>query len=287
VIQTGTLPYFDFLLALLAQNNASVEKSFGRHVHWGYWPDPRSAVCDDDDYARAAERLTLELCRAAQVNSEEVVLDVGCGFGGTVASINERQSGMRLTGLNLDHRQLERARARVLPLNGNVIGFCQGDACRLPFADASFDRVLAVECIFHFPSRQEFFKEAFRVLRRGGTLALSDFVPAILFRPLARVATEAPALARYQYFGRCDLRYTLGGYRRLAAATGFEPVVERDITDHTLPTYRYLQHLLRHAALVEGITDRAASLIGLLKVLGVFKLLNYYVLAFRKPPGAN
>lgn len=283
MIETGTLPYFDFLLALLAQNNTSVEKSFGRHVHWGYWDKPADAVCDDDDYALAAEQLTLELCKAARIGSSESILDVGCGFGGTVASINERHGRTQLTGLNLDHRQIERARQQVSAMNGNSIEFCQGDACRLPFADASFDRVLAVECIFHFPSREEFFKEAFRVLRPGGTLALSDFVPATLFRPVARLATEAPRLARYQYFGRCNLQYTVGNYRALAASTGFDPLVQRDITRNTLPTYRYLQHLLRHSALIEGITDRAADLVGLLKVLGICKLLNYYLFAFSKP----
>src|SRR5438034_5931485 len=44
----------------------------------------------------------------------------------------------------------------------------EADACALPFPDASFDRVLAVECIFHFPSRLRFLKEAARVLKPGG-----------------------------------------------------------------------------------------------------------------------
>ena len=42
--------------------------------------------------------------------------------------------------------------------------------------DAAFDRVLAVECIFHFPSRLQFLKEACRVLRPGGLLALSVII---------------------------------------------------------------------------------------------------------------
>ena len=90
MIEQAQLPYFDFLLALLSQHNPSIEKSFGRHVHWGYWDRPATAICDDDDFARAAERLTVELCGAADIGSGDKVLDAGCGFGGTVASLNER-----------------------------------------------------------------------------------------------------------------------------------------------------------------------------------------------------
>lgn len=278
------LPYFDFLLALLAQNNRSIEKSFGRHVHWGYWLEPDAAICDDDDYAAAAERLTIELCDAAGVVSGERVLDAGCGFGGTLISLNDRRTRMDMTGLNLDSRQLGRARQLILPRSGNRVDLCQGDACKLPFADQSFDRVLAVECIFHFPSRERFFGEAFRVLRPGGTLALSDFVPSLFFLPLARALTESPRFARFQYFGRCNLRFNIGRYRRMAAQTGFVPLVERNITGNIIPTYRYLQNLLGRAAAIEGITEKVAVVASILKIISGLKLLNYYLLAYAKPP---
>ena len=260
----------------------AVEKSFGRHVHWGYWDRPEEAVCDDEDYARAAEHLTLELCSLAGIEAGDKVLDVGCGFGGTIASLNERYDDLALTGLNIDGRQLQRAREQVRPLQSNRVDFCQGDACRLPFPDAAFDRLLAVECIFHFPSRELFFTEACRVLKPGGILALSDFIPSPLLLPVAGLGMSS-RFGRYNYFGRCDIRYRLGRYRRLATEAGLVSVVERNITANTLPTYRYLQALIRRKATLKGHTDRAGPLIGLLRLLGVLGLLNYYLLSFRKP----
>jgi len=281
-----TLPYFDFILALIAQANPAVEKSFGRHVHFGFWSDPASARGADSDFAQAAEQLSLELCQAGEITSGESVLDAGCGFGGTLAFLNERHHDMRLVGLNLESRQLDRARQLIQPTAGNVLELHQGDACALPFADASFDRVLAVECIFHFPSRARFLSEAFRVLRPGGTLALSDFVPAAPFQPLARVVTEAPMLARFQYFGRCDISCTVRAYRRLIRRVGFEPLAERNVTRNILPTYRYLKGLLSNAAAIEGITGPVTHFMEVLRLASALGLLNYYVMAFRKPADA-
>lgn len=275
-MNNGGLPYFDFLLRQLARHDPAIETSFGRHVHWGYWPEPASAVADARDYAEAAERLTRELCGLAGLREGSRILDVGCGFGGTLASLNETYRSLELTGLNIDGRQLERARTLVQPLHGNRVAFCQGDAVALPFPDRAYDSVLAVECIFHFPSRERFFQEAFRVLQPGGCLALSDFVPSTLFQPMARMARWAP-LRKFNYFGQCDVGYNLRRYRRLAEATGFQVEVMRDITPHTLPTYRYLRHLLG------GMDRHYGFLVDWLQLIGRLGLLNYYLMAFRKP----
>ena len=283
----ANLPYFDFLLDLLAAKNSGIEKAFGRHVHWGYWPDPAGAVCDDDDYAAAADQLTLELCAAAGVSSREQVLDAGCGFGGTLALLNERFQRMDLRGLNIDARQLDRARSLVVAGAGNAIRFDQGDACALPYPDGSFDRILAVECVFHFASRERFFREALRTLRPGGTLTLSDFVPARLSLPVVRLATEFPALNRFQYFGPCNLRCTIHGYRRLARRTGFATLIERNVTRHTSPTYGYLKQLVRRSDLPGTIRKSAMALLDVMRLASRAGLLNYYLLSYGKPAGSG
>jgi ubiquinone/menaquinone biosynthesis C-methylase UbiE len=277
------LPYFDYLLAAFAKGDASLEKSFGHHVHWGYWEFPEQARLTLEDFSTAAENLSQLIYHAAQVSDSQTILDAGCGFGGTLDSLNRHYQHMDLIGLNIDGRQLLRAREQIIPQAENKIRFEEGNACALPFADNSFDVVLAVECIFHFPSREQFFKEVNRVLKPGGYLALSDFSLSKKLLKLNKLGIAKPLTQGF--FGDCNAEYSLEDYRQLAQNTHFKVEFAADITKNTLPTYTYLRSLTKSNANLKSPLINNFNIgftILSVEILSRMDLLKYYVLAFKK-----
>ncbi|HET9758577.1 MAG TPA: methyltransferase domain-containing protein [Nocardioidaceae bacterium] len=106
------------------------------------------------------------------------VLDMGCGAGRHAFEMYRRggdviafdQDGDELAGV-LDLFGAMRDAGEVP--DGAEADIKQGDALSLPFADAEFDRVVAAEVLEHIPDDEAAIAELARVLRPGGTMAVT------------------------------------------------------------------------------------------------------------------
>ncbi|MDA8076364.1 MAG: methyltransferase domain-containing protein [Actinomycetota bacterium] len=109
----------------------------------------------------------------------ERVLDLGCGSGRHAFEAARR--GARVVALDAGEAELRGVRATFVAMlaAGELdpeccgAGAVRGDARRLPFEDGVFDRVIAAEVLEHIPEDTAAMAELARVLRPGGTMAVT------------------------------------------------------------------------------------------------------------------
>ena len=151
-------------------------------------PSPPSyAATDGGAYERFLARwsrlLALPFAKFAQVAEEGRVLDVGCGTGSLALFLAENRAAGQIAGVDIAAPYISFARSRP---GGADIGFAVGDACRLPYADGSFDAALAQLSLNFVPDPAQAVREMRRIVRPGGVVgaAVWDFRGGLVFQRL-------------------------------------------------------------------------------------------------------
>jgi SAM-dependent methyltransferase len=114
------------------------------------------------------------LCEAVDLRAGQRVLDVACGSGNVALSAARRNC--EAIGIDYVPELIERARARAESENLPA-RFELGDCESIPFADASFDRVISIYGSMFAPDQEKAAGELVRVCRSGGRIGLGNWTP--------------------------------------------------------------------------------------------------------------
>jgi ubiquinone/menaquinone biosynthesis C-methylase UbiE len=167
--------------------------------HWEHWEEHSNSL--PDTYFTAYDRLKFPRRIAERLVSltgllpGQNVLDVACGTGWvTMAAARAVGESGRVVGIDVEDNWLDIARKKAKSAGLSNIEYRQGNAQALDFDDGSFDVVTCASSIMLFEDVPGALRECCRVLKTGGTLALTSFGPRLL-QPVLKPLGEC--LSRY------------------------------------------------------------------------------------------
>ncbi|HHY27434.1 MAG TPA: class I SAM-dependent methyltransferase [Desulfitobacterium dehalogenans] len=203
---------------------------------------------------------TIKNLEAMDVNSEEFILDAGCGSGLTVCHL-AKNKGCKIIGVDINSQMIEKARQRAEHEGvAHLAEFKVADVNRLPFPDNHFDWVMC-ESITVFLDKEKVYKEFFRVLKPEGRIA--DLEMALLY--------ELPPQLRSQMescYGKGTAPLSFEEWSKTLAEAGFEDVeIKNPQALRNTNSNLILNELKKDWMLVKDLVQKVSSHPGLYRRL--------------------
>jgi MPBQ/MSBQ methyltransferase len=193
----------------------------------------------------AQRQLVMKSLSLLDIEPRHAVLDVACGRGKSSFIIHCLTPTANVVGIDLLPHNIHVAETLFDKLPN--LRYTPGDACDIPFADESFDRLHCLEAAFHFPDRGQFLREAYRVLRPGSRMVVVDFA----WRTAAdRAHRNDPETLLVRDVWQWEDFSTIAEYNELARDAGFSVVARHDWTAQVATpiqaVFRFLSNLGNH-----------------------------------------
>jgi tocopherol O-methyltransferase len=199
-------------------------KIYGENIHDGYY------ITGKESKEEAQQNLTREIAGKARISRGDLVLDVGCGVGGSSLWLAEHL-GAKTVGITISPVQVEIATglARARNLDSS---FLLMDAEHMQFPQ-TFDVLWVVASSTHFQSQENFIRSAATFLKPGGRLAFFDWtakenISDVKADPFLKPVCDGMLLASLS---------SLSSLLSWFIQSGFRVTYAEDITLHTLKTW--------------------------------------------------
>jgi tocopherol O-methyltransferase len=137
-------------------------------LHYGYW------YADTRTLAEAIVNENRFILDTLEINENDVVLDAGCGVAGTAIFI-AKATGARVEGVTLSQVQLAIARTKIAAAGlTDAVSVSVQNFQSTRFPDATFTKQFGLGSICHGSDKDMYAREAYRMMRPGGRLAIAD-----------------------------------------------------------------------------------------------------------------
>lgn len=202
-------------------------------MHAGYWDESTKTLRE------ALERENQILAEMAGIKANDKVLDSGCGIGGSSMFL-AKKIGCETVGITLSAKQVETATRIALERNlSSKCTFMQMDFTDLQFKNNTFDVVWGIESYCHAKNKQLAVREAFRVLKPGGTLIIADG-----FQLQKRLMLkEMEQMKKWLQGWGCEALDSSDEFNSHLYQAGFTDINFKDITEHVMPSSRRLYYI--------------------------------------------
>jgi len=195
----------------------------------GYWAD------GERSYSNACKTLALSLGKAAKLDDQSVIFDAGFGCGDQLLLWLEHFKVTDLCGINISTIQTQRARF-LLEKSGHrkkirsviTADIDDENAWRTCIEDRNISHIVALDCAYHFPSRNRFIKRASTHLRPSGRIALADFIFSDQYEEAFLSKSFLNLMLKLSRIPRTNI-VTRSLYKEQLAANGFENIEVRSI----------------------------------------------------------